>query len=225
MLMLAIASGIGACGNKKAATPNAAAESNTAQSNTPAQAQPSAVPSPFDTPIVIKDASGKRVLSMAAGGPDATIEFGEEGNGRMLVGRLADKGNRRYQMQGGAAIAEIKSEEDGFKVRTPDGKLLWKVKMKDEKIKISDNEENQNPYVLKDEDDRDGVKVKENETELGHVKFHRDTEKVKVKDAADAVQFESATTRWSAMYGLLLMKRIPETERAIIMAEILVRGR
>ena len=35
------------------------------------------------------------------------------------------------------------------KVRTPDGKLRWKVKLGDAKIKIADNEENKNPFEVK----------------------------------------------------------------------------
>ncbi len=212
---------VAACGgrNEKEKAP---AASPGAPSNAPA---PAPTPAPGGgEPIKIKGTDGKRVAELTVSGQDVTIELGDEGAGRLIVGRMRETGKRKYGTESGSPIAEVKDDGDAFKVRTPDGKLLWKVKLKDDKIKISDNEENAHPYVLKA--DEDGVKVKEDEeTEIGKVKFHTDEEKVKVKDAAGAEAFMSRTTKRSAMYGVLLMKRIPETERAIIMAEILLRGR
>ena len=89
---------------------------------------------------------------------------------------------RKYTLEGGSQIAEVKAKDaDGFKVRTNDGKLLWKVKIAADKIKISDNEENQNAFEIKKKDD--GAKIERNETKLGEVKFYKDRQKVKVKDA------------------------------------------
>lgn len=210
---------VAACGGGKEKEKAPAASTT---NNAPAAA-PTSAPTSGER-IKIKGADGKRVAELTVSGQDVTIELGDEGAGRLIVGRMRESGKRKYGTESGSPIAEVKDDGDAFKVRTPDGKLLWKVKLKDDKIKISDNEENAHPYVLKTDDD--GVKVKEDEeTEIGKVKFHADEEKVKAKDAAGAEAFESRTTKRSAMYGVLLMKRIPETERAIIMAEILLRGR
>jgi hypothetical protein len=47
---------------------------------------------------------------------------------------------------------------------------------------------------------------------------------VKVKDAADTELFQIDADRLSIAYGVLLLKDIPQTERSIIMAELLARG-
>ena len=44
---------------------------------------------------------------------------------------------------------EIKSNDNGFKLRTSDGTLLWKVRISEDKIKVSNNEENANAFELK----------------------------------------------------------------------------
>jgi hypothetical protein len=156
-------------------------------------------------------------------GTQTKIEIGPEGSTQILRGEMRTNGKRKYEMEGGKVIAEVKADEDAFKLRTIDGKLLWKVKLAPDKIKISDNEENQNPYELKMRDD--DVKVEENDAEIGKVNFYSDRARVKVKDAGGKEMFESNTDQRSVAFGVLLMSRIPDTERYIIMAELLSRGR
>lgn len=153
------------------------------------------------------------------GADDAKIEFG----GKVLRAKNKDSGKRKYEQEGGPVVAEVKSGDDGFKVRTPDGKLLWKVKFSEDKIKISDNEENANPFELKMKDG-DRVKITKNDSEIGEVKFYKDRQKVKVK-AGETEKYESNTDLYSGAYGVLLMDAIPEQERNIIIAELLMRGK
>lgn len=214
------------CGGGKEQGPEAEQRSQPAQQQSTAQPQPAQQPATQQpaaqsASVTIK-AADRRVMEITVSANDVTIELGADGDGRLLVGRMHG-GLRRYELQGNVAVAEVKAGDDAFKVRTPDGKLLWKVKLKEEKIKISDNEENQRAYSLKL--DGEEVKIKDEENELGKAKFYTDRETVKVKNAAGAELFESGTTVRSTMYGVLLMERIPETERAIIMAELLARGR
>ncbi|HYC89522.1 MAG TPA: hypothetical protein VEO54_09955 [Thermoanaerobaculia bacterium] len=122
----------------------------------------------------------------------------------------------------GAGI-EVKSNDNGFKLRTPDGKLLWKVKITEDKIKISDNEENQNPFELKA---REGNRTKvfgPGEQELGNVRF--DGSKIEVENAAGQTLTTIPASKPSAAYGVLLCERIPKPEKDILIAEILARGR
>ncbi len=175
--------------------------------------------------IKIKTPDDEAVVTFKPRGEEVKIEFAEEGGERVLRGRLKESGKRKYEDEGGGPVAEVKPGESGFKVRTPEGELLWKVKISAEKIKISDNEENRNPFVLRLSGE-DRVKVLRDETtDLGRVKFYRDRGKVKVKDLADQTLFESNTERYSAMYGLLLLPEIPPAERYIVMAELLLRQR
>jgi hypothetical protein len=172
--------------------------------------------------IKFKTPDEQTVVEFKPQGDAFKIEFSNGGQAQVLRSALSDKGKRKYELEGGALVAEVKPGDDGFKVRTTDGRLLWKVKTAADKIKISDNEENLNPFELvRKEDDR--VKIKRNETELGEVKFYRDRQKVKVKDAGERELFDANTDNYSAAYGVLLLEQIPAQERYIIMAELLAR--
>lgn len=172
----------------------------------------------YDTKVKIKTADDTPVVEVKFDGKDTKLEYG----GKIVRGDLKDD-KRKYSYEAGSQIAEVKAKDaDGFKVRTNDGKLLWKVKISPDKIKISDNEENQNAYELVKKED--GEKVEQNEQKLGEVKFYRDRQKVKVKDAADKEIFDSNTDKYSVAYGVLLLDKIPEDLRYIIIAELLARN-
>jgi hypothetical protein len=151
------------------------------------------------------------------------VEIGPEGSGTVLRGEMRPNGKRKYEMEGGMVLAEVKSDEDAIKVRTQDGKLLWKIKLGDGSVKISNNEQNENAFKLKLDGDR--VKVEDGaETELGKATFQADRGRVKVKDASDKELFKIDATKVSLAHGVLLLTAIPQSERAIIMAELLARG-
>jgi hypothetical protein len=171
-------------------------------------------------PAVTVRANGADVLTINDAGKSIDIAAGSQ----KLRGESRDSGKRKYTVDGGAVSYEIKpNEEGGFKLRTAGGKLLWKVKVAADKIKISNNEENQNPFELKL---RDGNRVKvvgPGDKELGNVRF--DGAKIEVENAAGQTQFTVASTNPSGAYGVLLLDTIPQQERAILVAEILARGR
>lgn len=171
----------------------------------------------YGTKVKVKTPDDKTVVEVKIDG-DPKIEYAGK------VVRSETKGDKRkYTLEGGSQIAEVKVKDaDGFKVRTNDGKLLWKVKISDDKIKISDNEENQNAFELKKKDD--GAKIERNETKLGEVKFYKDRQKVKVKDEGDTELFDSNTDKYSTVFGVLALNEIPEDLRFIIFAELLARN-
>lgn len=172
----------------------------------------------FGNRVKIKTPDDKEVVDIKFDGGGAKIEFG----GKTIHSEAKNTEKRKY-FNGSNQIAEVKmKDEDGFKVRTNDGKLLWKIKISADKIKISDNEENQNAYELKKRDD--GAKIEQNETKLGEVKFYTDRQKIKVKDATEKELFDGNTDKYSIAYGVLLLDKIPEEQRYIIIAELLLRG-
>ena len=116
-------------------------------------------------------------------------------------------------------------DDDGFKVRTPDATLLWKIKLYEDKIKISDNEENRNPWVLKTGYPDKAKVLDPYESEIGVVRFATDQAPLRVRDASgnDAWIVESGPA--SASWGVLLMGAIPEEQKAIIIAELISRKR
>lgn len=172
----------------------------------------------YQIKVKIKTPDDKPVVEFKFDGSETKLEYG----GKVVRGELKDD-KRKYFYEAGSQIAEVKAKDaDGFKVRTLDGKLLWKIKISGDKIKISDNEENRNAFdIVKKED---GAKVEQNEQKLGEVKFYRDRQKIKVKDAADQELFDGNTDKYSVAYGVLLLDKIPEELRYIIIAEILTRN-
>lgn len=141
---------------------------------------------------------------------------------------IADSiGDKRYYHRGagGPALVEVKSESVGFKLRAPDSKLLWKIKIGDDKIKVSDNEQNANAWAIKT-DHADKAKIVDpDEHAIGEVKFSKETGKIKIKDGSDAEQFVVEAGKFSAAYGVLLMSGIPRESALVIVAELMARGR
>ena len=203
----------------------------------PEQAQSATTPSSATTPapataaaaapFIVRDADGAEVLSVFETNEQVVqISFTEAGQKRELRGEPRESGKRKYSIGGGAVTYEVKpdNDSDGFKLRTADGKLRWKVKVTPETIKISDNEQNDRPFELKA---RDGDRVKvvaPVDREIGNVRFDRAASKTEVEDAAGKTLFRVEKTTRTGAYGVLLLD-IPPTERAILLAEILSRGR
>src|SRR6266849_3436943 len=103
--------------------------------------------------------------------------------------------------------------------RTADGKLLWKIKKSEDKVKISDNEENRNPYELKFKEDKIKVYAPVDRL-LGEVKYYGDNQRVEVKDAEGHEVYRARAVKVEPSFGVALLDRIPARERAIIMAEL-----
>jgi hypothetical protein len=158
-------------------------------------------PSPL---VVVNTPAGKRVIEVAPSGNDLTVTY----DGGVLHGKFrGDK--RKYES------VEVKFSGEGFKVRTLDGKLLWKVKITPEKIKVGNNEENNNPFELKIKDGK--VKVyAPGERLLGEVRVRGDHVDIGGK-------YIAAGTRPDAFYGVVMLDAVPTPQRAVIFAELAVR--
>ena len=188
---------IAACG-QPAEEPGAPAAA--APPPSPSTAAPA--PSSTASPIAVTTNDGQRVIEVASSGSDVTITY----DGGVLHGRRKGE-KRKYES------VEVKYGEAGsFKVRTLEGKLLWKVKVTPEKIKVSDNEENANPFELKIKEQK--VKVyAPGDRLLGEVRVRGDH--VEVGD-----KLRAAGTSAAAFYGVALLDAVPARERAVIFAEL-----
>ncbi len=186
---------------------------------------PAAAVTPVSPPdpntVVVRSAGGSKSITVVEKGNVLEIVLP---NGDRLVGDPKGDKRKYRRASGGPQLLEVKAGDGGFKLRTTDGKLLWKVKIAEDKIKVSDNEENANPWSLKTKYE-DKVKVVDaSEKEVAEVRFYPD--KTKVKSAAGAELWECASPRRrSAAFGVLALDRIPEEHRAVLMAEILARRR
>jgi len=125
---------------------------------------------------------------------------------------------------GGEAVLEVKTGDDGFKLRTPADKLLWKVKVDKEKIKIADNEDMTHAWTIKFKADENTKVTDAKDKEIGALKFNKETGKIKLKDASDKELFVVESGRRSNAYAALLLKDVPEEQRDIILGELFVRG-
>lgn len=177
-------------------------------------------------PVTVRNADGSELLRLTEADGVVEISFSEGGSKRTLRGEERDTGKRKYQVDGGPVMFEVKPDNDseGFKLRLADGSLRWKVKVAPEKIKISDNEQNANPFELKV---REGDRVKvvaPGDREIGNVRLDSAGAKTEVEAAGKTV-FVVEGSRPSGAYGVLLLDSVPQVQRYIVLAELLSRGR
>jgi len=134
-------------------------------------------------------------------------------------GNAADK--RIYSVYG--KEYKVKSSTSGFKLELPDGTLLWKAKLTEEKIKVSNNEENKNPFEIKKKSNEKLSVETENDT-LGIVRWDNDTKEAVVKNQDGVEIFKGKYLRLSGLFGLLIIKDIPADQKAIMVTEFALRG-
>ena len=150
---------------------------------------------------------------------DGTIEITY--GGHTLRGDSRDSGKRKYTRDGGGNVMyEVKpaEESDGFKLRLFDGTLRWKVKVTD-KIKISDNNENDKPFELKPREGGRTKVVAPGDVEIGNVRADG------IENAAGKTLFKVEGAAPSAACGVLLLDKIPQEEQLILVAELRSRGK
>lgn len=189
-----------------------------ASATTPAAATPAATPA---TPA----SDAVRLTSINEKSREVSIAFVENGELEELFGEPRDDGKRKYTIGDGPVLYEIKPDNDssGFKLRGADGKLRWKVKVSPDKIKISDNENNDRPFELKVKEGNRVKVVAPGDREIGNVRYVQN--QIEVEDAGGRVIYGTQSPKFSGAYGVLLCTGIPMRERYILVAELLSRGR
>jgi len=183
------------------------------------QAAPVAAPASAGA-LVVLDHSGQPAWTLQLDG--SHVEVAHSSGARWVGEQRGDKRHWRRAADG-AAVAEVKGKGDDFKLRTPDSALLWKVKLYADKIKISNNEENLNPYTLKTGYPDKAKLEAADASAIGEVRFQE--QRSKVKDAGGSERFRIDGGRRSAAYALLLLEDIPQDQRGILLAELIARGR
>lgn len=182
-----------------------------------------------DGAMAAKPTTPDAVIAVAKGEERTNISFDDKHvyvdvGDKQLVGE--SQSIKRFWRRGpaGEAVAEVKSGDDGFKIRTPADKLILKVKVSADKIKIADNEEMQNAWSIKFKANENAKVFDAKEKQVGAVKFAADTGKIKIKDAADKDVYVVESGKRSNSYGALLLKDVPEEYRRILLGELFVRG-
>ena len=172
--------------------------------------------------IIIESVRDHNIITIETRGDGIRITFPWEQQTRTLIGQTTSKGKRKYTVSGYGLVAEVKPGQNGFKVRDHRGQLLWKVKRLADKTKISEDEEQSNPYELIHRD-TGHIKIRRNNTRLGSVRWSNKAGTISVQDATGARLYHTDSPHFSILYGVLLLDDIPALERYIIMAEMWVR--
>jgi hypothetical protein len=134
---------------------------------------------------------------------------------------------RVYQDGGrvGPMVLDVKASEYGFKLRGLASELLWKVRFEPNKIKVSNNDENEHAWTIKLEPGGEGKVRDPSEQVVGRVVRAEESGLSVVNDAGGKQVFAVRAGPHSIAYGVLLMHGIPETERRVILAELLALGK
>ncbi len=157
------------------------------------------------------------------------IEISHEGTSAVIKARSGAENRWKYKESADGAeekvqVAEVKLEPDSFKIVDESEKLLWKVRIKDGKIKVSDNEDGNNSWEIKSKSaDKSEIRNAAGE-EIGNVKFYADNGKLKVKDAANKEILVSKDLKASAAPGVIMFTHIPLKHRVVIISELLRMG-
>jgi len=179
--------------------------------------------------LVVMDAANHQVLEVSRTGETITV-VGDAG--ARLVGEIQSSGKRKYRLDNGGVVAEVKTraagpaDEDatGFKLRGPDGSLLWKVKVTAEKIKISADEEGSRSWALSLKHENK-VKVSDPDgKEIGSVKIKDGAGRVEMRDGSDQLRFVVPGVERSAAFGVLLIDAISNRDKGLLVAELVARG-
>ncbi|PKV52989.1 hypothetical protein ATE84_5122 [Aquimarina sp. MAR_2010_214] len=113
----------------------------------------------------------------------------------------------------GSMVYEVKFKSEGFKLRDKNSELLWKIKIYPDKIKISDNEENENAFEIRRYDDK--IKIKRNEEELYAIQLGSSSVTVN-----DEILYQLSSNQDNYVYAILAIKEIPEDQKMFILAEL-----
>ncbi len=157
------------------------------------------------------------------------IEINHEGTSAVIKARSGAENRWKYKESADGAeekvqVAEVKLDSDSFKIVDENEKLLWKVRTKDGKIKVSDNEDGNNSWEIKSKSaDKSEIRNAAGE-EIGNVKFYPDNGKLKVKDAANKEILVSKDLKASAAPGVIMFTHIPLKHRVVIISELLRMG-
>ncbi len=174
----------------------------------------------FVAPVLAAD------LTVKQGGKEI-FSFKKTGDGfraasaRLFLDVAKDKAG--YKLILGGKEYRMKQKESGFKIYDPAGTMIFKIKEKDEKIKILRSENDSAPWSVKLKGDQ--YKVMSGDRELGKVKFYGDKKKIKVKDAKGAETCEAAAARLYAAPAVALFTGLREGDALILFTALSILNR
>ena len=170
--------------------------------------------------IRIKAPDGKIIANLKIKGGDVKTEIFSGPEPKILHTQQKAGNRRKIKMEGSGAIAEVTIDDNNFIVKDDNGAVLWDVKNQAGKVIISGKEGDTSPYTIESKG-ADEFSMMQGTTAIGQVIFDRTKGKAMVKDASGLLQYEITTTRFSSGYTVLLLSKMPEVQRYIILFELL----
>lgn len=145
-----------------------------------------------------------------------------DGSSDSYTSKMTKSDKKKYFDNNKNVVYEIKYKPDGFKLRTASSKLLWKLKLYDDKVKISDNEENLNPYEIKLTGTYKAKLVKNDET-LARTSYDLESKKQSISSIIDA-QPEFLQSSYSPSLLVNSISEIPKDQKQILINELKAKG-
>lgn len=180
--------------------------------------------------IKFKTESGAEAIVIKRYADHDKIEIDYAGTTSVLKGRTEKQGRIKYKEAAADGsektfIAKVKIKDDSIKLVDENENLLWKVKLNPDKVKISNNEEGDDSCEIKIKSSDKGEVRDKSGIEIGNVRFYADNGKLKVKDATGKEILTSKDIKFSAGPGVIQFEHIPVKLRAIIISELIRAGK
>ena len=163
--------------------------------------------------------------SKGQSGTDVGIVFYSGGERHDLTGTARTlSGDRDYQLDGGSPRYRASDRSYGFKIETGDrSRVLWKIRLYPDKIKISDNDNDEAPRRIRAESPTKATLAGPSEEPLGTITY--DGGNTVVTNSEGKVRYTKATGKLEPSYAVFLFDRMPMTEKYIVLAELMARNR
>lgn len=152
-------------------------------------------------------------ISNIPGSPNWEISY----NNEIWTTKLKED-KRKFYTDAGEIFAEIKFKDDGFKLRDPQGRMLWKVKLYDEKIKISDNEEMNDPFEVKKRGDA-LAKIYRHDKEIGRIEWNAEVGATIVSNGERSYRLRGPNYSYST--ALFLIEDIQPEHKLMILTQLI----
>jgi hypothetical protein len=123
-----------------------------------------------------------------------------------------------YRLQYGKNAFQLKIKDKSYKLYTPDGKLLFKVKRKEGKIKILRSEEDPSPWSLKPKEDKDSFKIKKGDKEIGKCTWHAEKKVIRVKNTGGIVLCTATSPVPAMSPAVVLFEGLSDRDRLLLFA-------
>lgn len=178
----------------------------TPTSNSPTTEKTESKAGNYSADYIISDKDGKAIGGFTVNPPK--VQFGSE------TYTAKEKEDKRKYYSNGTQRYEVKLKDDTYKLRDAGSKLLWKVKTYPDKIKIADNEENLNPYEVKN--NNGAIEVSKDGKFINTMKVAGNEISVNGQPA-----YKISQTSDSFALGILSIEQIPMDQRLLLLTEFL----